>query len=147
MKQTAFLKRKKRRVYTMFKIFSTCICWIKIQNANLEVSGAVRPLYGSLGVKGFNLLEPELFFFYFSTPCIKNVNNAETKYVRIMKQTAFLKRNKRRVYTKFKIFSNCICWIKIQNANLEVSNAVRPLYGSLGVKGFNLLEPELFFLF
>ena len=35
----------------MFKIFSTYICWIyKMQR--LEVSGAVRPLKGSLGVKG-----------------------------------------------------------------------------------------------
>jgi len=29
------------------------------------------------------------YFFNFSTPCIKNVNNTWTKYVRIMKQTAF----------------------------------------------------------
>ena len=36
-----------------------------------------------------NLLAPELFFFNFSTPCILNVNNTGTKYVRIMKQTAF----------------------------------------------------------
>jgi len=36
-----------------------------------------------------NLLALELFFFYFSTPCIINVNNTDTKYVRIMKQTAF----------------------------------------------------------
>ena len=56
----------------------------------LEVSGAVRSLSWSLGVKGlmFNLLAPE-FFFYFSAHCIKNVNNTGTKYVRIMKQTAF----------------------------------------------------------
>ena len=34
----------------MFKIFSTYICWIyKMQP--LKVSGAVRPIYGSLGVK------------------------------------------------------------------------------------------------
>jgi len=37
-------REKKRRVYTMFKIFSTYICWINIQNETLEVSGAVRPL-------------------------------------------------------------------------------------------------------
>jgi len=37
----------------------------------------------------FNLLAPELFFFNFSTSCILNVNNTGTKYVRIMKQTAF----------------------------------------------------------
>ena len=36
-----------------------------------------------------NLFAPELFFFNFSTPCIQNVNNAGTKYVRITKQTAF----------------------------------------------------------
>jgi len=35
---------KKRRVYTMFKIFSTYICWINIYNATWEVSGAVRQL-------------------------------------------------------------------------------------------------------
>jgi len=29
------------------------------------------------------------YFFNFSSPCIKYVNNAGTKYVRIMKQTAF----------------------------------------------------------
>jgi len=28
-------------------------------------------------------------FLNFSTPCIQNVNNTGTKYVRIMKQTAF----------------------------------------------------------
>jgi len=36
----------------MFKIFSTYICWINIENERLEVSGAVRPLWWSLGVKG-----------------------------------------------------------------------------------------------
>jgi hypothetical protein len=36
-----------------------------------------------------NVLAPELFFFNFSTPCIQNVNNTGTKYVKIMKQTAF----------------------------------------------------------
>jgi hypothetical protein len=39
--------------------------------------------------KKVNLLAPELFFFNFSTPYIYNVNNTGTKYVRIMKQTAF----------------------------------------------------------
>ena len=37
-------EKKKRRVYTMFRIFGTYICWINIQNAILEVSGAVRQL-------------------------------------------------------------------------------------------------------
>jgi len=39
-------------------------------------------------MKVFNLLAPELFF-YFSTPCILNVNNTGIKYVRIIKKTAF----------------------------------------------------------
>jgi len=29
------------------------------------------------------------YFFNFSTSCVENVNNTGTKYVRIMKQTAF----------------------------------------------------------
>jgi len=33
MKQTAFWREKKRTVYALFKIFSTCICWINIWNA------------------------------------------------------------------------------------------------------------------
>ena len=37
----------------------------------------------------FNPLAPELFFFNFSTFCIQNVNNTETKQVSIMKQTVF----------------------------------------------------------
>ena len=36
----------------------------------------------------FNLLAPD-FFLIFRTLCIQNVNNTGTKYVRIMKQTAF----------------------------------------------------------
>jgi hypothetical protein len=86
----------------------------------LEVSSAVRPLYGSLGFKGlkrktchtrwlsfkndigkmetvfwgavlkafFYLLAHD-FFLNFSTFCILTVNNTGTKYVGIMKQTAF----------------------------------------------------------
>jgi len=30
MKQTSFWREKYRRVYTMFKIFSTYICWTNI---------------------------------------------------------------------------------------------------------------------
>ena len=42
----------------MFKIFSTYICRIyKMQR--LEVSGAVRPIYGSLGVKRLSHEGPE----------------------------------------------------------------------------------------
>ena len=36
-----------------------------------------------------------------------------TKYVRIMKQTAFWREKKQRIYTMFKIFSTYICWINI----------------------------------
>jgi hypothetical protein len=39
-----FEEEKKRRQYTMFKIFGTYICWINTQNETLEVSGAVRKL-------------------------------------------------------------------------------------------------------
>jgi len=35
---------EEQKVYTMFKIFGTYICWINIWNATLEVSGAVRQL-------------------------------------------------------------------------------------------------------
>jgi len=38
----------------MFKIFSTYICCINKQNVTLEVSGAVRPLLLTLGVKSLN---------------------------------------------------------------------------------------------
>ena len=38
----------------MFKIFSTYICWINKKIYYLEVSGAVRPLKLSLGVKWLN---------------------------------------------------------------------------------------------
>jgi hypothetical protein len=39
-----FEVQKKRRLYTMFKIFDTYVCWINIYNETLEVSGAVREL-------------------------------------------------------------------------------------------------------
>jgi len=42
------------------------------------------------------------------------VNNTGTKYVRIMKQTAFWgEREKMRVYAMIKIFSTYICWINL----------------------------------
>ena len=50
-----------------------------------------------------------IFFLNFSTPCIWNVNNTGTKYVRIMKQTAVWRGKKRRVYTVFKMFGTYIC--------------------------------------
>ena len=53
------------------------------------------------------------YFFNFSTPCIWNVNNIGTKYVRIMKQNAFGREKKWSLYTMFKIFSTYICWINI----------------------------------
>ena len=45
-----------------------------------------------------NLLAPELFFLNFSTLCIQNVNNTGTKYVRIMKQTAFWREKTESIY-------------------------------------------------
>ena len=50
------------------------------------------------------------YFFNFSTPCLQNVSNTGTKQVKIMKKTVFW-REKRRVYTMFKIFFTYICWI------------------------------------
>ena len=38
------------------------------------------------------------YFFNFRTPCIQNVNNTGTKYVRIMKQTAFLREKTESIY-------------------------------------------------
>ena len=38
------------------------------------------------------------YFFNFSTPCIQNVNNPGTKYVRIMKQTAFWREKTESIY-------------------------------------------------
>jgi hypothetical protein len=55
----------------------------------LEVSGAVRPLYGSLGVKGLTIWRRNYFFFILAHSVYKIVKNIGTKYVRIMKQTAF----------------------------------------------------------
>ena len=45
------MKRKKQGVCSMFKIFSTYICWINKKMQHLEVSGVVRSLKWSLGVK------------------------------------------------------------------------------------------------
>ena len=39
------MKRKKRRVYSMFKIFCTYICWIIYKMQLLEVSGVVWHIY------------------------------------------------------------------------------------------------------
>ena len=44
-------EEEKQRVCSTFKIFSTYICWINKKMQHLEVSGAVRPLKWSLGVK------------------------------------------------------------------------------------------------
>ena len=53
------------------------------------------------------------------------MNNTGTKYVRIVKQTAFWREKKRSVYTMFKIFSTYICWINIQNVNNTGTKCVR----------------------
>ena len=47
------------------------------------------PVNSTALASNFILLAPDKYFFYFSTFCIYNVNNAGTKYVIIMKQTAF----------------------------------------------------------
>ena len=53
------------------------------------------------------------------------MNNTGTKYVRIMKQTTFLRGKKRSVYTMFKIFITYICWIKYINVNNTGTKYVR----------------------
>jgi len=64
--------------------------WIIQEPNTLEVWNKLHFEEKKRGVYSmFNLLAPELFFFNFSSPCIKNVNNTGTRYVRIMKQTAF----------------------------------------------------------
>ena len=50
----------------MFKIFGTYICWINIQNAILEVSGAVRQLYMTLGV--YRLTVPSIYILAQQSP-------------------------------------------------------------------------------
>jgi len=73
------------------------------------------------------------YFFNFSTPCIKMWIIQEPDTLELWNKLHF-EEEKWTVYAMFKIFSIYICWIyKIQR--LEVSGAVRPLYGSFGVKG------------
>ena len=66
------------------------------------------------------------------------MNNTGTKKVNIMKQTAFLRRKngEYRACLKFSVFIFVEQIYKMQR--LEVSGAVRPIYGSLGVKRLNL---------
>jgi len=52
----------------------------------------------------FKLLAPE-FFFNFSTPCIQNVNNTRTKYVRIMKKKLHFEEEKHGEYIPFSKYS------------------------------------------
>jgi hypothetical protein len=77
----------------------------------LPITCQMLPLLNN-SVMRLNVWRRNYFFLNFSTPCIQNVNNTGTKYVRIMKQTAFW-REKRRVYTTFKVFSTYIFWINI----------------------------------
>ena len=69
--------------------------WTDVENlAPIVIRSPDRPAHSVVAIPTisapiFNLLAPELFFFNFSTLCIQNVNNTGTKYVRIMKQTAF----------------------------------------------------------
>ena len=76
-----------------FYVILTVLIFYSLANAisKLPEDGAEAPKHEGEFINNliFNLLAPELFFFNFSTPCIQNVNNTGTKYVRIMKQTAF----------------------------------------------------------
>ena len=63
------------------------------------------------------------------------MNNTRTKFVRIMKQTAFC-RGKNGEYTPCLKYSVPIFVEQIYKMKrLEVSGAVRPMHGSLGFKG------------
>ena len=54
----------------MFKIFSTYICWINKKMHHLEVSGAVRPLKWSLGVKWLITFDLHTKFQRPSSSCV-----------------------------------------------------------------------------
>jgi hypothetical protein len=55
---------------------------------NMNVLGPCRLLVSWKAVHELTFWR-RIFFLNFSTPCIQNVNNTGTKYVRIVKQTAF----------------------------------------------------------
>ena len=60
--------------------------WDKIKNVYWPSRKVLQVKF----LSDLKLLAPELLFlFNFSTPYKQNVNNTGTKYVRIMKQTAF----------------------------------------------------------
>ena len=70
------------------KYGTVCLCVSGLKSGNAYCHSVQNLL-------SFSLLSESLtfwrrnYFLNFSTPCIKNVNNIGTKYVRIMKQTAF----------------------------------------------------------
>jgi hypothetical protein len=60
----------------------------------------------------FNLLGPGLFFLILAHPVYKMWIIQEPNKLQFWNKLHF-EENKRRVYTMFKIFGNCICWINI----------------------------------
>jgi len=63
-------------------------------------------------VNMLNLLAPELFFFIWAHPVYKMWITQEPNTLKWWNKLHF-EEKKRRVYTKFKIFSTYICWINI----------------------------------
>jgi len=108
-------EEKKRRVYTMFKIFSTNICWINIQNVN------------NTGTKYVRIMKQTAFWRGKNGECIPRLKYSVPIFVeQIYKMWIIQEPNtlgfwnklhfeekKRRVYTVFKIFGCSICWINI----------------------------------
>jgi len=60
MKQTEFLRGKNGQYIPCLKYSVTIFVEKIYKMQRLEVSGAVRPQYGSLGVKGLNKLQDSL---------------------------------------------------------------------------------------
>ena len=72
-----------------FSLLEECVMSTVKQFPMLCRTAVPSPSWSSSFLGLLNILAPELFFFNFSTHCIYNVSNTGTKYVIIMKQTAF----------------------------------------------------------
>jgi len=96
-----FEERKKRRVYTMLKIFSTYICWINIYIMWIIQEPNTLELWNKLHFeekKRRVYTTFEIFGTYICWINIYNVNKTGTKYVRIVKQTAFWREKTESIY-------------------------------------------------
>ena len=102
-------------IYTwpfLLKVFSRQIVQFKTRSIHKKKGRQLFPwakvgFHSHVAVLRINLLASD-FFFNFSTTCTLNVNNTGTKYVIIMKQTAFW-REKNGDYTPCLKYSVPIC--------------------------------------